>query len=89
MQLLISNDDGVHALGLSHLVKQLEKDHQVTVVAPDRDLSGASNSLTLSRPVRVTPHENGFLVSMGHLQIVCTLVSMGLLISPQRWSSLA
>lgn len=60
MQLLISNDDGVHALGLSHLVKQLEKDHQVTVVAPDRDLSGASNSLTLSRPVRVTPHENGF-----------------------------
>ena len=60
MQLLISNDDGVHALGLSRLVKELEKEHQVTVVAPDRDLSGASNSLTLSRPIRVTAHDNGF-----------------------------
>jgi 5'-nucleotidase len=60
MQLLISNDDGVHAAGLSHLVLQLVKDHQVTVIAPDRDLSGASNSLTLSRPVRVIPQENGF-----------------------------
>ena len=60
MQLLISNDDGVHAEGLSHLVQQLEQDHQVTVIAPDRDLSGASNSLTLSRPVRLMPQKNGF-----------------------------
>lgn len=60
MQLLISNDDGVNALGISHLVKQLEKDHKITVIAPDRDLSGASNSLTLSRPVRVALQENGF-----------------------------
>lgn len=60
MQLLISNDDGVHAEGLSHLVKQLEQDHHVTVIAPDRDLSGASNSLTLSRPVRLMPQKNGF-----------------------------
>ena len=60
MQLLISNDDGVHATGLSHLVQQLVLDHQVTVIAPDRDLSGASNSLTLSRPVRVIPQDNGF-----------------------------
>ncbi|MDC9719794.1 MAG: 5'/3'-nucleotidase SurE [Gammaproteobacteria bacterium] len=60
MQLLVSNDDGVHALGLSHLVRELEQYHQVTVIAPDRDLSGASNSLTLSRPVRVMPQDNGF-----------------------------
>lgn len=60
MQLLISNDDGVHATGLSHLVQQLVLDHKVTVIAPDRDLSGASNSLTLSRPVRVIPQDNGF-----------------------------
>ena len=60
MQLLISNDDGVHAEGLSYLVQELEQDHQVTVIAPVRDLSGASNSLTLSRPVRVIPQKNGF-----------------------------
>ena len=60
MQLLISNDDGVHAQGLSYLVQDLEQDHQVTVIAPDRDLSGASNSLTLSRPVRMMPQKNGY-----------------------------
>lgn len=60
MQLLISNDDGVHAEGLAYLVQELEQDHQLTVIAPDRDLSGASNSLTLSRPVRLMPQKNGF-----------------------------
>ncbi len=65
MQLLISNDDGVHALGLFHLVQQLVLDHQVTVIAPDRDLSGASNSLTLSRPVKLIEQNNGFLAVDG------------------------
>jgi 5'-nucleotidase len=65
MKILISNDDGVQAVGLSHLVKQLELDHQITVVAPDRDLSGASNSLTLSRPVRLMPQQNGFFAIDG------------------------
>jgi 5'-nucleotidase len=65
MQLLISNDDGVHALGLSHLVQQLVLDHQITVIAPDRDLSGASNSLTLSRPVKIVEQDNGFLAVDG------------------------
>ena len=60
MQLLISNDDGVHAEGLAYLVQELAQDHQLTVIAPDRDLSGASNSLTLSRPVRLMPQKNGF-----------------------------
>lgn len=60
MELLISNDDGVHAQGLSHLVQQLAQEHKVTVIAPDRDLSGASNSLTLSRPVRLILQDNGF-----------------------------
>jgi len=60
MQLLLSNDDGVHAEGLAHLVEQLNLDHEITVIAPDRDLSGASNSLTLSRPVRIMPQNNGF-----------------------------
>lgn len=60
MHILISNDDGVHAQGLYHLVQAIMPVHAVTVIAPDRDLSGASNSLTLTRPLRVMPQDNGF-----------------------------
>jgi 5'-nucleotidase len=60
MHILISNDDGVHAKGLYHLVQAIMSIHGVTVIAPDRDLSGASNSLTLTRPLRVMPQDNGF-----------------------------
>lgn len=52
MKLLLSNDDGVHAIGLVTLRKYCqEAGWDVQVVAPDRDRSGASNSLTLSRPL--------------------------------------
>lgn len=52
MKLLLSNDDGVHAIGLVTLRKFCqEAGWDVQVVAPDRDRSGASNSLTLSRPL--------------------------------------
>jgi len=53
MRLLISNDDGVHAPGIKALVKGLSNQFDVTVVAPDRDRSGASNSLSLNNPIRV------------------------------------
>lgn len=59
MRILLSNDDGVHAPGLQQLAKALRGRGQVTVVAPDRDRSGASNSLTLSRPLRATTLDNG------------------------------
>jgi 5'-nucleotidase len=53
MRVLVSNDDGVDAPGIRHLAQALrEAGHQVTVVAPDRDRSGASNSLTLDQPIR-------------------------------------
>lgn len=61
MKILVSNDDGVHAQGLGMLVDALSKLGKIHVVAPDRDRSGASNSLTLSRPVRVKTLENGFI----------------------------
>lgn len=54
MRILVSNDDGVDAPGIAILAKGLsEAGHEVTVVAPDRDRSGASNSLTLDAPIRV------------------------------------
>jgi len=53
MHVLVSNDDGVDAPGIRHLSEALRAaGHRVTVVAPDRDRSGASNSLTLDQPIR-------------------------------------
>lgn len=54
MSILLSNDDGVNAEGLQILAEVLSSEYDLKVVAPDRDHSGASSSLTLSRPLRVT-----------------------------------
>lgn len=60
MRILISNDDGYQARGIIRLASVLGEMAEVIVVAPDQDRSGASNSLTLRRPLYVTRHENGF-----------------------------
>ena len=54
MNILISNDDGIHARGLRVLADVLSSLGEVWVVAPDRERSAASHSLTLNRPLRVT-----------------------------------
>jgi len=59
MRVLVSNDDGVDAPGIKVLAQRLSVVGEVTVVAPDRDRSGASNSLTLDQPIRVTRLEDG------------------------------
>ena len=62
MKLMLSNDDGVHAPGLRTLSLALTgAGHEVLVVAPDRDRSGASNSLTLDRPLHPLHLDNGFI----------------------------
>lgn len=61
MKILISNDDGVHAPGLLALTNALAQIATVTVIAPDRNRSGASNSLTLQNPLRVKHLDNGFI----------------------------
>jgi 5'-nucleotidase len=60
MKILVSNDDGVYAPGIAALAQAVAEEHEVTVVAPDRNCSGASNSLTLDRPVRATKTTNGY-----------------------------
>jgi len=60
MDILVSNDDGVLANGLSVLCNSLSTIANLKVIAPDRNRSGASNSLTLSRPLRVELLNNGF-----------------------------
>jgi 5'-nucleotidase len=59
MRVLVSNDDGVDAPGIHFLARRLSIVGEVIVVAPDRDRSGASNSLTLDQPIRVTRLDDG------------------------------
>ena len=65
LRILISNDDGYFAPGIDILAKALAGLGQVTVVAPERDRSGASNSLTLDRPLTVRKSANGFMFVNG------------------------
>ncbi|MDY6815060.1 MAG: 5'/3'-nucleotidase SurE [Pseudomonadota bacterium] len=60
MRILLSNDDGVHSPGLVALYEGLQGLGDLEIVAPDRDHSGASNALTLNRPLTVEEHPNGF-----------------------------
>ncbi len=60
MKILLSNDDGVYAKGLQILHGVVSEFGETLVMAPDRNRSGASNSLTLSNPLRVKKIENGF-----------------------------
>lgn len=61
MKILVSNDDGVYAPGIAVLADALRNISKVDVVAPDRNRSGASNSLTLHNPLRLKRLANGFL----------------------------
>lgn len=65
MNILVSNDDGVYAPGLAALVTQLKTLGDVQVVAPDRDRSAASHSLSVTRPLRVQELPNGFYSVQG------------------------
>jgi 5'-nucleotidase len=60
MRILLSNDDGYFAPGLACLAQTLSAIAEVTVVAPERDRSGASNSLTLDRPLSLHQAPNGY-----------------------------
>jgi 5'-nucleotidase len=61
MRILLSNDDGYQAPGLLALHAAMSSVADVVVVAPDRDRSGASNSLTLEQPIRARTADNGFV----------------------------
>src|SRR2546429_8074857 len=65
MRILLSNDDGYFAPGLDRFAAELAPHADITVVAPERDRSGASNSLTLDRPLTVRRAPNGFLFVNG------------------------
>jgi len=79
MHFLLSNDDGYQASGISILAEVLSEIGNVTVVAPDRDRSGASNSLTLDSPLYVKQDKRGFYYVNGTPSDCVHLAITGLL----------
>jgi 5'-nucleotidase len=75
VRILLCNDDGVTAAGLAALQHALEPLGEVTVVAPDREQSGASRSLTLDRPLRVR-RMNGRVFSVDGTPTDCVLLAV-------------
>ena len=82
MNFLLSNDDGYFAPGLAALAQTLSRLGNVTVVAPERDRSGASNSLTLDRPLTARRAANGFFSVNGTPTDCVHLAITGLMASP-------
>ncbi|TDR33151.1 5'/3'-nucleotidase SurE [Hydromonas duriensis] len=77
-RILISNDDGYHAPGIEALYDALHDLGDVSVMAPDQNRSGASNSLTLDKPLNVRQASNGFYVVNGGTPTDCVhLASTG------------
>ncbi len=65
IHILVSNDDGIDAPGINVLADALRQSARVTVVAPARDHSGASNSLTLERPIRFSRRQEDVIAVHG------------------------
>ncbi len=65
MRILLSNDDGYFSPGINMLAEHLSSLAEIVVVAPERDRSGASNSLTLDRPLTIRKSQNGFFYVNG------------------------
>ena len=80
MNILISNDDGVLAQGLGILAEACSTLGTVTVVAPDREQSGTSHSLTLHRPLRATRRSDGAFQVDG-TPTDCVLLALGALMT--------
>src|SRR5256714_10164158 len=78
LRILVSNDDGVLAPGIALLADVCTSVGQVTVVAPDREQSGTSHSLTLHRPLRAHRRSDGAFQVDG-TPTDCVLLAMGAL----------
>lgn len=82
LRILISNDDGVYAKGIITLAEAVRKMATIEVVAPDRNRSGASNSLTLTAPLHLKTLDNGYVSVEGtptdcvHVAITGLLATM-------------
>ncbi|MEP7326166.1 MAG: 5'/3'-nucleotidase SurE, partial [Gemmatimonadota bacterium] len=83
MQILVSNDDGILAPGLALLADACRSVGTVTVVAPDREQSGTSHSLTLHRPLRASLRPDGFYQVDG-TPTDCVLLAFGAMLKETK-----
>ncbi len=83
MRILLSNDDGIHAPGIQTLAKHLREFADVQVVAPDRNRSGASNSLTLESSLRTFAFENGDIAVQMGTPTDCVFLGVNTLMRPR------
>lgn len=83
MRILLSNDDGIHAPGLQTLAKALRELTVVQVVAPDRNRSGASNSLTLESSLRTFEYPNGDIAVQMGTPTDCVYLGVNALMRPR------
>lgn len=66
MRILVSNDDGISAPGIQALARALATEHEVTVVAPDRERSATGHALTLHKPLRVETVDLGGQIKVAY-----------------------
>lgn len=83
MRILIANDDGYLSAGIRALYSAMQGLGEATIVAPDRNRSGASNSLTLSHPVHVRQHEPG-IYSMEGTPTDCVHIALSGLLEHEQ-----
>ena len=65
MKILLSNDDGIYAEGINTLYSFLKKEHEVFVIAPDQERSGAGSSITTKRPLKIKEIKENFFSVTG------------------------
>lgn len=83
MRILLSNDDGVLAPGIQALASALREFADVTLVAPDRNRSGASNALTLDGPLRIQSYPNSDTAVINGTPTDCVYLGVNTLMRPK------
>lgn len=79
MKILLTNDDGIYAKGLSVLIEQFSGNHTVVVVAPDRERSAVGHGITLNEPIQatqVTINENHYVYAVSGTPADCIKLSI-------------
>ena len=83
MRILIANDDGYLSPGIRALYDAMQQLGQATIVAPDRNRSGASNSLTLSHPIHAKQHDE-FIYSLEGTPTDCVNIALSGLLDEEQ-----
>ena len=83
MKILLSNDDGFKADGINFLKKELEKEHHITLIAPDRERSSCGHGITLGEPLRIEKLETNIYSCSGY-PADCILIGIGNILKEDR-----